>query len=155
MTVTNLQKGDCQHCRKEYCYQLWHSGFSDMSYAYCDTCGMVATLDYWNKNLSRLPPMPSHYLEIDAALEPFLRQCSCGGHFRKGASPRCPHCNATLSADHAAGHIERNSPGSAKGWHWQRSWNGLYCIAIEDPANPGNLRWIKDPLLWVYDPAVG
>jgi hypothetical protein len=143
--MANLRTGSSEHCQKDFRFELWHAGFGDMSYAYCDGCGMVATIDYSNKDLSKLPPISPHYQVIDTELEPFLHPCACGGRFRKGAFPRCPHCKEPLSAEYAAGHIERSSPGSAKGWRWQRSWVGLYCIAIEDTANPGTLRRIKDP----------
>ena len=35
-----LKKGDCEHCQRSYRYSLWHSGFGDNSYAYCDQCGI-------------------------------------------------------------------------------------------------------------------
>jgi len=52
-----------------------------------------------------------------------------------------------LSAEHAATHIERNTIGSGRGWHWQGNWTDLYCIALEDPKDPGTLRQIEDPYL--------
>ena len=65
----------------------------------------------------------------------------------EGCLPAVPHCNSTLSPEYAAGHIERNSVGAARGWHWQRNWNDVYCMVIEDPNNPGKLRQITDPML--------
>lgn len=32
----------------------------------------------------------------------------------------------------AATWIEADAPGAKRGWRWQRSWRGLYCIIIED-----------------------
>jgi hypothetical protein len=40
----------------------------------------------------------------------------------------------------AAEWLERNAPGTAMGWRWQRSWRGLYCIIIEDRVVHDN--WI-------------
>jgi hypothetical protein len=147
-----LHKGDCEHCCRDYRYMLLHAGFGEFSYAYCDSCGTLAAFAYTNRELLSLPPLSAKHEEIDAAWEPFLRPCACGGHFRKGASPRCVYCNSALSADYAAGHIERNSVGAARGWRWQRNWNDLYCLVIEDPNNPGTLRQIADPIIRLSSP---
>ena len=143
--MATLQTGNCEHCLTEYHYDIWHSGFSDLTYAYCDSCGMLATLNSWDPRCSKLPPHSSWHREIDAVLEPSIEPCVCGGKFRKGSDPRCPHCKLPISAEYAARFIERNAPGTSKGWHWQRTWTGLYCFAVEDPANPGTLRHMKDP----------
>jgi hypothetical protein len=142
-----LHKGDCEHCSQTYRYMLLHAGFGEFSYAYCECCGILAAFSYTNKDLQKLPPLSSKNEEIDADWEPFLRSCSCGGRFHKGASPRCIHCNSELSAEYAAGHIERNSVGAARGWHWQRNWSSLYCMVLEDPLNPGTMRQIADPII--------
>lgn len=142
-----LLKGKCEHCQREFNYQLWHAGFSDISYAYCDACGSIATFNYQGENRLYLPPITAAYQEINKEFEPLLSPCVCGGRFKKGASPRCPHCKEPLSAEHVASYIEANSSGTAKGWRWQRNWSGLYCIAIEDPSSCGDLRWVIDPYL--------
>jgi hypothetical protein len=144
--MAKLDQIICEQCEQQYCYALLHAGFSDSAYAYCDACGMLATLNGWNPKMKMLPENVGWHHEINAEVEPFLGPCSCGGRFRKGASPRCPRCKSTLSADFVAGQIERNAPGTAKGWRWQRSWSGLYCVAIEDPEHPGTLQITKDPL---------
>ena len=87
-----LKKGDCEHCGRFYRYSLWHSGFGDNSYAYCDECGMLALLNYSNESVAALPSPVDKFGEIEESWEPFLQACPCGGHFRKGASPRCPSC---------------------------------------------------------------
>jgi hypothetical protein len=143
--MSDLKTGDCEHCERTYRYSLYHCGFGDISYAYCDTLGELCTLDYWSKGLPTWPPGCGRHQEICADLESALKQCPCGGHFKKGASPRCPHCRNPLSATHAARHIERNSPGTAKGWRWQGNWFGTYCLAIEDPLHAGTMRVVKDP----------
>ena len=87
-----LNKGDCDTCGQTYHYSLWHAGFGESSYAYCEDCGMLATFNYANPVLSTLPPLSALNQEIDAEWEPLLHPCTCGGSFRKGASPRCPYC---------------------------------------------------------------
>jgi hypothetical protein len=142
-----LKKGDCEHCHREYRYSLWHSGFGDNSYAYCEECGMLATLSYSNQQVSEFPTLSAHCQEIDESWEPLLRHCACGGRFRKGATPRCPHCFQPLSAIYATEHMERQAMGAKKGWRWQGDWSGVYCIAIEDPLEPGSLRQMIDPVI--------
>jgi hypothetical protein len=139
-----LHNGDCEHCCKLYHYTLLHAGFGDYSYAYCDSCGMLATFNYSSSFLPSLPRLSAQHQVIDASWEPFLLPCECGGHFRSGASPRCVFCKERLSSDHAAPHIERNSIGAGRGWRWQKSWTDVYCIAIEDPKRPGSLRQVND-----------
>jgi hypothetical protein len=145
--MAKIDQGQCEHCSQVYNYMLLHSGFGDKAYAYCETCGKLATLDGWNPRMKNIPVDVGWHHEINTDVERYLLPCSCGGRFRKGASPRCPHCTVPLSAERAAGHIEQNAPGTAKGWLWQRNWSGLYCVAIEDPKNPGTFRTVKDPLI--------
>jgi hypothetical protein len=107
---------------------------------------MLGILDAWNPRIKNMSVEIGWHHEINSDVEPFLLSCSCGGYFRKGAMPRCPHCMEPLSAEYAAVSIEKNAPGTAKGWRWQKNWNGPYCMAIEDPSNPGKFRTMKDPL---------
>ena len=144
--MNTLKKGDCEHCGRFYRYSLWNSGFGNNSYAYCDQCGLLAILNYSNPLVAALPHVSIENEEIDKSWEPFLLPCPCGGRFRKGASPRCQYCNEPLSPMHAAGHIEAQAFGSGRGWHWQNSWSGLHCMAIEDPRKPGSLLQIEDPI---------
>jgi hypothetical protein len=140
-----LHAGECEHCSGTYRYSLWHSGFGETSYAYCDTCGQLATCATARFFPAMTPPHSPTYQVIEEEWESLLAPCSCGGSFRQNASPRCVFCQKNLSAEHAAGHIERNSLGASKGWRWQRNWNGIYCIVMEDPKMPGALRQMIDP----------
>ena len=42
--------------------------------------------------------------------------------------------------------MEKQAVG-VRGWQWQRSWSGVYCMAIEDPNDPGTLMQIVDPII--------
>ncbi|HTB95956.1 MAG TPA: hypothetical protein VK716_03040 [Terracidiphilus sp.] len=145
--MLTLQKGACEHCARNYHYALLNADFGDFSYAYCDSCGIPATINLNSSFLLTMPRPAATHQVIDPAWEPFLRPCICGGHFRNGAAPRCPSCNQPLSADFAATHIEHNTIGAPRGWKWQRNWTDAYCLAMEDPQNPGNLREILNPFL--------
>ena len=133
--------GTCEHCDQQFSYALLHNGFNDTAYAYCDICGCTALLSAW----SPVPDgVPIRFHEcIGKDVEPYLKQCSCGGHFRAGASPRCPHCKHPLSAEHATEYLEANAPGTSKGWRWQHNWMGLYCVIVEGLN-------VKDP--WINQP---
>lgn len=142
-----MKKGDCEHCGRLYRYSLWHCGFGDNSYAYCEDCGMLATISYSNPEVAGFPPLSAQCSVIDESWEPLLQPCACGGRFRKGASPRCPFCYEKLSPVHAATHMEKQAASGHRGWEWQMNWSGIYCLAIEDPHDPGTLRQMADPLL--------
>lgn len=143
----SLLKGDCEHCGRTYRYSLLDASFSDFFYAYCDTCGKLATINNSSSYLIKMPPATGEHHVIDEAWEAFLRPCNCGGRFRHKAAPRCMLCLEQLSAEHAATHIESGfSPGN-RTWRWQRNWTGNYCMDIEDPAHPGTVRHVSNPFL--------
>jgi len=121
-------KGSCDSCGKHFGYYLIHNGFNDSAYVYCDRCGETCVLDLWS-----LPDRVEikEYGLIPDVIEPLLEPCKCSGKFRKGAAPRCPHCNATLSAIAAKEYLEANASGAKMGWRWQQTWDGLYCIVID------------------------
>lgn len=123
------ETGHCEHCKKAFGYYLIHNGFNESSYAYCDSCGTTLLLDGW-----RTPKRVQMLLHqnISPEIEALLEPCKCGGTFKTGASPRCPYCKELLSPTQAASYIEAQAEGAKKGWRWQRSWSGLYCIIIED-----------------------
>jgi len=135
--------GVCEHCRQRFGFYLIHNGFNGSAYAYCEACGMTALLDGM-----KVPKGIEVALDhsITPGIEPHLAHCPCGGAFRAGASPRCPHCREPLSAARASEYIERQ-PAVFKGlwrwkplwvhkkrgqWQWQRTWTGLYCIIIDN-----------------------
>jgi phage FluMu protein Com len=91
---------------------------------------MTAVLSLWTKQIPTLPAFRGQQ-EIPVEFEQYLEPCSCGGTFKKGAQPRCPHCNKVLSAEAAADYIERNAPGTKRVWRWQRNWHEAECIVIE------------------------
>jgi hypothetical protein len=133
--------GVCDICRGGFGYYLIHNGFNDSNYAYCDGCGCTALLSGYS---SKIPSGASRllvgYERINPVIEAFLRPCECGGHFTSTAGPRCPRCSIELSAESATDFIERNAPGTAGGWRWQRNWSGLYAIVIDE-------RFVRDP--WI------
>jgi hypothetical protein len=126
--MTDLDQGTCEVCAESFEYRLYHCGFSNCAYAYCQSCGRLAILDEFG-------PVPSgvgfrSQRPIASTVEPFLILCECGGSFHGNSGPRCLSCNHSLSAMLAASYIESNAPGASAGWRWQRSWDGLYCIDI-------------------------
>jgi hypothetical protein len=128
--------GTCDRCGKQFEYYLVHNGFNESAYAYCDKCGRSAILDYYSKSVPKGIGF-GYGKEIDSAWERWLEPCECGGRYKGGAQPRCPHCGNELSAEAATQYLEANAPGAKGGWRWQRTWRGLYCIVIND-------RWVED-----------
>ena len=133
--------GTCDSCAGQFQYQLLHNGFGDTTFAYCDSCGRTALMSAWYPHVP-----PEAQLKIHGAVnieaESLLAHCECGGEFHALASPRCPKCHAKLSAEAATAYIEANALGTAKGWRWQHSWQGLYCIVVEGRSieNPWQKR---------------
>ena len=134
--------GKCDKCEKVFNYRLVHNGFNDSAYAYCDTCGMTDHLSGWFANIPDGAPLKLHE-KISEEVERFLEQCECGGHFRRSANPRCPHCKQEISAESAARYIEGNAPGARKGWRWQCSWDGIYSIVIDGNSIEDNWKQEK------------
>ena len=140
-SASMTRTGMCDHCGRTFSYVLLHNGFNDSAFAYCDKCGRTAVMAAWSKKPTEVifqqGTLPAH-------LEGLLAPCECGGKFRVDASPRCPHCHEPLSATLATEYIERNAPGTVKGWRWHRSWKGLYAMIVEgqmikDPSNRAKL----------------
>jgi hypothetical protein len=138
--MTQTSSGHCEHCSEAFAYQLYHSGFGDFSYAYCDRCGMTAILSYWSKPMPKMAPGCLPYQGICAELEEYLEPCPCGGAFKKGSHPRCPSGNRPLSAQVATSYIEKNAPGTKKGWRWQGNWRETYCMVVGDKEIQANFR---------------
>jgi hypothetical protein len=130
-------QGSCSSCRETFEYSLIHNGFSDSAYAYCDRCGMTAFFDGRSSAIPGGVTLKVHG-PIGRDVEPHAAPCDCGGHFRGDGSPRCTKCLVQLDPELCATFIEKNAPGTAMGWRWQRSWQGLYAIVIDG-------RSIKDP----------
>lgn len=120
--------GACEACQCTFPYRLIHNGFNDSSYSYCDVCGTTAILNCYDARFLD-PPMVA-FGRIGKDAEPLLRPCTCGGRFTSDAVPRCPICNTPISATAASSWIEANAAGTAEGWQWQLTWDGLYCIII-------------------------
>ena len=110
---------------------LIHNGFNESAYAYCDRCGITALFDGWSPKAPRDVEVGWHGPLTPAAAR-LTRRCACGGQFSGEASPRCPHCCAPLSPERATVYIEANAPGASDGWSWQRTWQGLYAVVIDD-----------------------
>ncbi len=124
--------GTCNHCSASFSYYLVHNGFNNSQYAYCDSCGMVAVLNVLSKQFPLAPTDRLMTGHLQPELETKLRPCDCGGSFTVDAVPRCPSCRMPLSAESATTYIEKNAPGTEKGWQWQGSWSGIYCIVIDN-----------------------
>jgi len=118
---------------------LVHNGFNDSAYAYCDRCGRTSILSGWHDKIPSRAQLKLHQA-FPESTEPYLEKCKCEGSFKRDASPRCPHCNTELSAIAATTYIEKNAPGTQKGWRWQQNWQGIYCIIVEGKSVTNNWK---------------
>jgi hypothetical protein len=64
--------------------------------------------------------------------ERLLKPRRCGGKFLESSNPKCPNCSHPLSAVDATEYIEKNAPGTAKGWRWDQLWSGGYSIVLNE-----------------------
>jgi hypothetical protein len=122
--------GWCQQCGGTFQYRLVHNGFSNTAYAYCDHCSFTVLLSEWSEAARRVPFRSQGRISPD--LECLLKQCPCGGRFLASSDPKCPNCARPLSPVDATSYIEKNAPGTAKGWRWDQSWSGVYSIVLND-----------------------
>jgi hypothetical protein len=120
----------CEHCGAAFAYRLLHNGFNDSAYGYCDKCSFAVMLNGYTHEAQRVS-LRVHQ-RITPGMEPLLKPCPSGGKFSASAEPKCPHCSQPLSATKATDYIERNAPGTAKGWRWQHSWSGLYSVVLNE-----------------------
>ena len=95
----------CACCKSEISGELYHCGFSDMEAIYCEFCPNVLLLkdsDFYQRIGVIFPNLMAGdkgWQEYNKHLLPYFEQvekhfplCSCGGHFRYMAAPRCPKC---------------------------------------------------------------
>lgn len=67
------------------------SGMSEcFPHFYCDTCSNAINREQDKALVYSTEPTQALLDEIAATLP----DCPCGGHFKPGANPKCPHCNA-------------------------------------------------------------
>jgi hypothetical protein len=122
-----------------------HNGFNDSCYAYCDRCGRAALIDLIPFLYGGAEPKPvdgsgSHAAVIGSHFERAMRPCPCGGHFRRGAAPRCPTCSAEVSPEQFGDTLKRGlwsySPqparSGAREFVRDSLWQGIYCILFEN-----------------------
>jgi hypothetical protein len=84
--------------------QLWcviHSPFYNEHRMYCDRCPRAVEVSYYDPTYKRITnrlPAPRTWEQVMAAIEPLLRDCSCGGRFRADAPRHCFSCGAVVPA---------------------------------------------------------
>ena len=68
---------------------------------YCDTCSNV----FFSESFRALLYEQKASSRLLAQIEESLPDCPCGGHFRSGANPKCPHCHHEIA--HKRNAVER------------------------------------------------
>lgn len=77
----------------------YHAGFSNVGFLYCDACPNLVVLSSFNPRYAEIvgkvhPWMLNFYKKW--RVERQLKTCTCGGHFRFSAPPRCPLCKESI-----------------------------------------------------------
>ena len=93
----------CKKCKRVIRYYLY-SGMGDVApHFYCDSCSNVFFRESDNHLLHTQGPTESLLNQLAASLP----ECPCGGRFRPGMNPKCPHCKFELV--HQATAVDRLS----------------------------------------------
>lgn len=80
---------------------IYHAGFSNLGFLYCDTCPNILEFSTYNRNYVAIVggKHPWTLVHKDKKkVEDHLRQCSCGGKFKFDLKPRCPYCKSNLES---------------------------------------------------------
>jgi hypothetical protein len=91
----------CDSCRKLYMVEVYHAGFSQIGFLYCDkdstvvTWGPITDITYYMLVGKKLPWSLDR--KEQAVVEDALKPCPCGGRFRFDNNLRCPSCGEPLS----------------------------------------------------------
>lgn len=81
--------------------RLYHAGFSNLGFLYCDTCPSILEFSAYNQNYIRIVGDKHPWMlnpDEKKKLEDHLAPCKGGGRFRFEAYPRCPFCNGNLAS---------------------------------------------------------
>jgi predicted RNA-binding Zn-ribbon protein involved in translation (DUF1610 family) len=91
---------ECQQCKNKLIWEL-HSGFSDGSEYYCDSC-------FRRVEVSLYDPMATECYKLTQTdtsekyhflVEKRLKECVCGGRYKFSASRRCLYCSAIIPSE--------------------------------------------------------
>ena len=91
----------CVHCGRALEFDRFHAGFSDQGYMYCDRDSTVVTWSSFDSTYSALTENTHPWMltaEAKRVVERSIVDCPCGGQFRFGNLPRCPHCGGELGS---------------------------------------------------------
>lgn len=91
-------KGHTIVLKQEYQY---HAGFNDRGVLYCDACSGTLTFSSYNPSYVSIVGDKHPWMltkKEKQRVEDHLILCTCGGHYRFDAPPRCPLDNCSLAA---------------------------------------------------------
>lgn len=91
----------CPHCGTTIRFYAL-SGMGDVApHFYCNRCSNVFFRETDRELIRGVEPTP----ELLARIAATLPHCPCGGTFRPGENPKCPHC--TRPVEHQSGPVDR------------------------------------------------
>lgn len=103
----------CDSCGISFLYRMYHVGFAEVDYYYCDNCTNYLAVSLWDKKYNQLldklsvkristfsQPYDFSDYEIQLNIENYkliedkFIPCTCGGRFKYLANCLCPYCKA-------------------------------------------------------------
>ena len=93
----------CPHCNEVI--EFYHySGMGNLApHFYCDSCSNIFFREKDRMILNNNEPTEEILNEITKDLP----KCICGGQFKAGANPKCPHCKKEI--EHSSSQVQRLS----------------------------------------------
>jgi len=89
----------CSNCAKTFTFEIFHAGFGDQGYLYCNLDETIVTWDSFSSGYVALVG-EVHPWMLDQnqrqSVEAAIIDCPYGGRFAYSALPRCPHCETEL-----------------------------------------------------------
>ena len=90
----------CAHCKRKMVLKgPYHAGFSNQGFLYCDKDSTILVFDTFNRCYNNVIPNKHPWMltiQERQTVEHRLKPCPCGGLFKFGNKPRCPHCEKLI-----------------------------------------------------------
>jgi hypothetical protein len=100
MTASSQHRATCLHCGREFSYERFHAGFSNLGYMYCDEDETVITWSTYNPAYIQIIH-DKHPWVLDRKeqqkVEASLKPCPYGGCFSFDNPPLCPFCHESVA----------------------------------------------------------
>lgn len=126
----------CEPCTARSRARIFHSGFSNVEYLYCNSCCCTAILDFFSERSAILRDLATRgwwswraSTTSCSQIEGTLDDCGCGGRFTFEAEPRCPVCQHVLDLASVKRQLDAESWWRSDAW---RPREDGYFLVLEE-----------------------